>query len=164
MGIITSIHEKNKHALQIENLQRKLIQQKNLTSKYLEELSRQKLIIHKHVLHAMQYEKEIKQYRIKVAKLNKYESTIQDSDELASHILSTELNCRWMNDEYEKKYLISVFDYITIAMSDPSFKLQQTNTPNHKALELKKSLKPMNIDQIYDKIDQIAMYSDALLS
>jgi hypothetical protein len=170
MGVITSVCKKGDKDMQIEKLQNKLRKQKNRTLKALEEISRQKLDIHNHILHAEQYEEDIemflikaeqyeediKQYRIKASRLIKYESTIKYSDALASHILSTELNCRWMNDDYEKEYLISVFDYITVSMDDNSFHLQQPDEPEQKQLESKKM-----INQIYTTFDQVEMmYSD----
>jgi hypothetical protein len=170
MGIITSVCKKGDKDIQIEKLQNKLMRQKNRTSKALEEISYQKLNIHNHVLQAAQYEEDIeiflikaaqyeediKQYRIKAIRLIKYESTIKYSDALASHILSTELNCRWMNDDYEKEYLISVFDYITVAIADQSFNLQPPDEPEQKALESEKM-----INQPYHKFDQVEMmYSD----
>jgi hypothetical protein len=150
MGIIPSVCGNYEHELQIKDLQSKLSQQKKLTSKALEVVSSQKLNIRNHILQAnqyekkieqyhvrsKQYEKEIEQYHVRSTKFSKYESTFQDSNILASHILSTELNCQWMSDKNEKEYLISIFDYIIVSISDPSFCLiQQYNCSTDTRLQ-----------------------------
>jgi hypothetical protein len=128
MGGITSICCKSENEVQIEKLQCDVTRQKKQISNAQEEIFHQKWVIRNHIRQSKQYESDINQYEIKATKLDKYESTIQDSDTLASHILSTELNCKWMNNEKEKEYLKSIFDYITVAMSDKSFQLSNLDT------------------------------------
>jgi hypothetical protein len=173
MGNITPVCKKGDKDIQINNLYSKLRQQKKRTKKALEEASRQKFNTRNYELQVDQYEEDMEKYRIKVSqyeedmekyrikeiKLNKYESTIKYTDALATHILSTKLNCRWMNDEYEKEYLIAIFDYIKLSMDDPSFNLQQSNESEHESLE---SIK--NINQIYTQFDNIEIrHSDDVL-
>jgi hypothetical protein len=102
MGNLILVCCKSKNKLQIENLQNKLNQQD---------------------IKAEQYKSDINKYRVKATKLYKYESTFQDSETLATHILSTDLKCLWMDDAKEKEYLISVFNYITVAMNNKKFHL-----------------------------------------
>jgi hypothetical protein len=154
MGSIISICGKSDREIQIEKLQSKLAKQKKLTSAALEELSHQKLIIFNHEIQSrqydedfkqyeeniIQYEENIKQYVVKATKLIKYEAIIKNSELLASHILTTDLNCKWMDNDKEKEYLKSIFDYISTAMSDPSFQLRRD--------QKNKNLKTNTLDEV----------------
>ena len=120
--IITGTHTLDS---KIKKLQNKLIQQKRQTSNALEKISSQKAAIRNYKIQANKDHNDINYYIIKATKLHKYEDVIQDSDTLASHILSTDLNCPWMDNEKEKEYLKSVFDYVSVAISDPTFQLDQ---------------------------------------
>ena len=50
--------------------------------------------------------------------LNRYNDVLNKPKIMANAILKSDLNCKWMNDDLEKEYIISIIKFINVACND----------------------------------------------
>lgn len=95
---------------------------------------------------------EKKQLKIKIKHID---SILSSSGDVADSILLSDLKCKWMDDEKERSYLISIVDFLNVVCSDITCGLYTNPSENECTKKCTKSLlKKMNtIDKPYTELN-----------
>lgn len=161
MGNFISICGRKEFDLQIEQLESKLhsiqVQLKNI-QKHNQQL-KEEINNLTHEITSTNLEKK----RLDSI-INHHEKILGNSKAVSAAIIESDLNCRWMDDEKEKEYLINIVKFLHVACNDLTCGLKKAP----RRLSSKPQLKKLNTKELFNELeaeaDDMSFSNDSSIS